>query len=122
MRKRVNHPQELLPLMPAEFQILLALADGDRHGYGIMTEVRERSGGKVVLGPGILYGTLKRLAARGLVADAVPPSQASPGDARRRYYQLTALGRTLAGAEARRLAGLVVDARAKDLIPESPPR
>ena len=111
MRKNVQDPDDLLPLMPAEFQILLALSDGDRHGYGIMEEVRGRTNGDVVLGPGVLYGTLKRLVSLGLVerTEVTPPD-------RRRYYRLTSLGLRIAQSEARRLAALVGDARLKNLL------
>lgn len=118
MRKNIDDAANLLPLMPAEFQILLALADSDRHGYGIMTEVKQRTDGKVVLGPGTLYGTIKRLLKRELVEECTEQVDPSLGDERRKYYRLTQLGRELAEAEARRLAELVGDARAKSLIPK----
>ena len=104
--------------MPAEFQILLALADDERHGYGIMAEVKQRTGGSVVLGPGTLYGTIKRLLKRELVEAAAEREDPSLGEERRKYYRLTELGRELAVAEAARLAQLVGDARAKHLIPK----
>ncbi len=118
VRKNIEDAASLLPLMPSEFQILLALADADRHGYGIMAEVKERTGGKVVLGPGTLYGTIKRLAKRELVAEAMERKDPALGEERRKYYRLTELGRALAVAEARRLADLVGDAQAKALIPK----
>ena len=118
MRKNIVDAASLLPLMPAEFQILLALADSERHGYGIMTEIKERSGGKVVLGPGTLYGTIKRLLQRELLAECTERRDPSLGQERRKYYRLTELGRDLAQAEARRLADLVGDAQAKALIPK----
>ncbi len=118
MRKNITDAGSLLPLMAAEFQILLALADQERHGYGIMSEVKQRTGGKVVLGPGTLYGTIKRMLKRELMEDVVAErSDPSLGAERRKYYRLTSLGRELAQAEALRLAQLVGDARAKDLIP-----
>ncbi len=118
MRKNITDAASLLPLMAAEFQILLALADQERHGYGIMSEVKQRTGGKVVLGPGTLYGTIKRMLKRELMEDVVAErSDPSLGAERRKYYRLTSLGRELAQAEALRLAQLVGDARAKDLIP-----
>ena len=89
--------------MPSEFQILLALADSDRHGYGIMAEVKERTGGKVVLGPGTLYGTIKRLAKRELVAEVMERKDPALGEERRKYYRLTEPGRALAEAEASRI-------------------
>ena len=119
MRKNVGDASDLLPLMPAEFQIMLALADTERHGYGIMTEVRERTDGKVELGPGTLYGTIKRLVKQGLVVQSAARSDPTLNEERRKYYRLTGLGRKIAGAEARRLAHLVNDARAKSLLPQS---
>ncbi len=118
MRKNIRDAGSLLPLMPAEFQILLALADQDRHGYGIMAEVKERTGGNVVLGPGTLYGTIKRLLKMELLAEGTAQPDPALSAERRKYYRLTELGRELATAEARRLADLVGDARAKDLIPK----
>ena len=118
MRKNITDAGSLLPLMAAEFQILLALADQERHGYGIMSEVKQRTGGKVVLGPGTLYGTIKRMLKREVIQEVVAQrSDPSLGRERRKYYRLTSLGRELAQAEALRLAQLVGDARAKDLIP-----
>jgi DNA-binding PadR family transcriptional regulator len=108
-------PESFLPLSAQEFQILLALVDGERHGYGIMQEVRARTGAAVRLGPGTLYGAIKRMRGPGLV-EAVPERD-EPGEERRRYYRLTPLGRAVAAAEARRLAGLVEDARLKRLLP-----
>ena len=113
-------PDEYLPLMPAEFQILMALTDAERHGYGIMAEVRDRTGGAVVLGPGILYGTLKRLVTRKLVEHASPGRHAeAAGSDRRRYYRLTNHGLLTARAEAERLANVVGDARRKRLLADS---
>jgi len=105
------------PLTPAVFHILLALADADRHGYGIAQEVAARTGGQVRLGPGTLYGTLTRLLDVGLVEDCSSPRKTDPSDERRRYYHLTARGRQMARTEARRLADLVSLARDKALIP-----
>ena len=119
MRKNIGDAASLLPLMQSEFQILIALADAERQGYGIMAEVRERTGGKVVLGPGTLYGTIKRLAKRELVAESTARPDPQMNEERRKYYRLTELGRTIAAAEANRLAKLVGDARAKSLIPQS---
>ena len=100
-------PQE--PLLPAVFHIMLALADGERHGYGIKREVEFRTGGVISLGPGTLYGTLRRMLADGLIEE-------SDDDERRRFYRLTKLGRRVAAAEAERLANLVAVARAKALL------
>lgn len=105
-----------LPLTPAVFHLLLALSDSDRHGYGIAKEVAERTGGRVRMGPGTIYGTLTRMRDAGLVEERVPEADRRPGDERRRYYRITSLGRTVARAEARRLAELVDIARDKALI------
>jgi DNA-binding PadR family transcriptional regulator len=109
-------PESHLPLAPATFQILLALVDGERHGYAIMKEVAERTGGAVRLGPGTLYGALKRLLAGGLVAEGGERADPELGDERRRYYRLTERGLAVARAEARRLEAMVRAARKKKLI------
>ncbi len=110
-----DDPERFLPLSPQEFQILLSLADRDRHGYGIMQEVEARTGGSMRLGPGTLYGAIKRMRGPGLIAEA---EERVEGDERRRYYRLTSLGRAVAVAEAARLAALVEAARGKRLLPE----
>lgn len=107
-------PESLLPLTPAVFHILLALADVDRHGYGIASEVSRRTDGDVKLGPGTLYGTLTRMLDAGLIEEKARARAAA--DERRRYYTLTAFGRDVARAEARRLARLVDVARVKALL------
>jgi len=104
------------PLTPAVFHILLALADGERHGYGIMQEVSARTGGKVVLGPGTLYGTIKRILEDGLIEEAGERSDPELNDERRRYYRITGQGRKAAMAEAERLRALVRVAQAKHLL------
>jgi DNA-binding PadR family transcriptional regulator len=104
---------------PATFHILLALADGDLHGYAIMQDVAQRSEGAVRLGPGTLYGALKRLLAARLVEESA--ERADPErDERRRYYRLTPLGLAVARAEARRLDAILRAARRKKLIGERP--
>ncbi len=108
---------KLLPLTPAVFQILLALADAELHGYAIMREVRERTKGRVRLGPGTLYGSVKRMLAEGLIEEAEERPDPQLDDERRRYYRLTRFGRAVAAEEARRLDELVTDARAKQLLP-----
>jgi DNA-binding PadR family transcriptional regulator len=109
-----------LPLTPATFHILLALVDGDRHGYAIMKEVAERTEGAVRLGPGTLYGSLKRLLDAGLVVEGAEGVAPELDDERRRYYRLTDLGLAVARAEARRLEALVDAARSKRLIGPEP--
>ena len=102
-----------MPVTAATFHILLTLAGGERHGYAIMREVAEQTDGAIRLGPGTLYGTLKRLAEQGLIEEL---EERGEGDERRRYYKLTRAGRALAAAESRRLAAAVRDARRKRLI------
>lgn len=104
------------PLTPAVFHILLALADGERHGYGIMQEVSARTGGNVVLGPGTLYGTINRMLETGLVEESGERSDPALNDERRRYYRITTKGRRAAVTEAERLQALVRMARAKQLL------
>ena len=115
--RKANRPsaEAFLPLSEVTFQILLALSDRERHGYGIMTEVEIRTDGRVRLGAGTLYGALKRLVADGLVEEAGERADAGD-DERRRYYRLASLGRSVARAEARRLASAVRLARALRLI------
>jgi DNA-binding PadR family transcriptional regulator len=109
-------PESLLPLPPATFQILLALVDEERHGYAIMKEVAERTEGAVRLGPGTLYGSLKRLLDAGLVAEVGERADPGLGDERRRFYKITSFGMSVARAEARRLEAMVRGARQKKLI------
>ncbi len=109
-------PRSLLPLTPAVLHILLALADGERHGYGIMREVEGRTGGEVRLGPGTLYGSIKRMLAEGLIEESDERPDPEMDDQRRRYYRLTEFGRRVAGAEAERLATLVNMAWEKKLF------
>lgn len=110
-------PNKLLPLSPAVFNILLALADDERHGYGIMQEVKERTEGRVQLGPGTLYGAIKRLLEKKLIAEVGERADPSLNDERRRYYRLTSFGVKVLTAEATRLDSLVKQARGKNLLP-----
>lgn len=105
-----------LPLSPATFHILLSLVDGERHGYAIMHDVADRTDGAVRLGPGTLYGSLKRLLEAGLVSEDAERADPALGDERRRYYRLTPRGLGVVRAEAHRLAAMVRAARAKNLI------
>src|SRR5918996_4696150 len=109
-------PEAWLPLTPAMFHILLALADRERHGYDIMREVDERTEGKVRLGPGTLYGSIKRMLGDGLVEELDERPDPQLDDERRRYYRLTDFGHRVAVAEAERLARLVKSARIKKLL------
>jgi DNA-binding PadR family transcriptional regulator len=116
MKARQPDPQTLLPLPVSEFQILLALADEERHGYAIRREVAERTDGDVRLGPGTLYGSIKRMVNSGLIAESDERPDPELDDERRRYYRITPLGRKVAAAEARRMERLVGIARAKRLL------
>ena len=102
-----------LPLKPHWFHVLLSLAADDQHGYGIMQEVLERTGGKVHLWPATLYGTLKRLMEEDLIEESGERPAPDQDDARRRYYRLTRLGRRVLDAECRRLEELVSVIHAK---------
>ena len=103
------------PLTPAVFHILLALADGDKHGYAIMKDVENQTTGRLKLGPGTLYGTIKRLLAADLITEIDECADPELGDERRRYYRLTANGRKLAWEENQRLTQAVKTARLKRL-------
>ncbi len=109
-------PETWLPLTPAMFHILLALADKDRHGYEIMREVGERTEQKMRLGPGTLYGSIKRMLSDGLIEELDERPDPELDDERRRYYRLTDFGRRVAIAEAQRLERLVKSARSKKLL------
>ncbi|HTK50179.1 MAG TPA: helix-turn-helix transcriptional regulator [Gemmatimonadaceae bacterium] len=113
-------PDAELPLTPATFQILLALVGEDRHGYAIMREVAERTADAVRLGPGTLYGSLKRLLEGGLVEEAGERPDEALDDERRRYYRITKFGYAVARAEARRLEAMVSEARRKKLLRPRP--
>jgi DNA-binding PadR family transcriptional regulator len=99
--------QPLLPLPPATFHILVALSDADRHGYGIMQEVAQRTGGRTKLNPGTLYTTIQRLLEKGLIVELNERRDPDEDDERRRYYRLTPLGRRAAQLELARLSEMV---------------
>jgi DNA-binding PadR family transcriptional regulator len=109
-------PEKMLPLTPAVFHILLALADGERHGYAIMREVAASTENQIQMGPGTLYGTIKRMIASELIEESDERPDPALDDERRRYYRLTAFGRRVAAAEAQRLSHLVRLAQAKALM------
>jgi len=104
-------------LAPSEFQILLALLDGPTNGVAIKDEVARRTAGDVVLGPGTLYTSIKRMLDEGLIGES-----GFAATQRERVYRITARGRAAATTEARRLERMVADARAKRLIPNATPR
>ena len=106
----------MLPLTPAVFHILLALADGPKHGYGIMQEVAAMTGERIRMGPGTLYGSIKRMLASGLIIESEERPVPERDDERRRYYQLTEFGQRVAAAEMRRMENLVRVAQNKRLF------
>jgi len=118
MTKQVD-PESFLPLRPSVFHILLALADGDLHGYGIMQEVAEHTAGQIKLGPGTLYGTIKRLLADKLILEVDDRPDPELDDERRRYYRLTEFGQRVLKAEVRRMSQMISVAQRKRLIPKT---
>ena len=118
MKQLTRDPQNFLPLTPADFNILLALADGEKHGYGIMQEIAANTDGKLRLGPGTLYGAIKRLVENDLIEESAERPDPAHDDERRRYYRLTEFGKRVAAAEAARLDELVDLARSRRLLPD----
>ncbi|HXS83679.1 MAG TPA: PadR family transcriptional regulator [Methylomirabilota bacterium] len=115
-----EHPETLLPLPPATFHILLALADEERHGYAILQDVEARTGGELRMSAGTLYRSIARMVEQGLISE-VARRRAIADDERRRYYRLTPFGTAVARAEMRRLSTLVRLARARGLKPGPEP-
>jgi DNA-binding PadR family transcriptional regulator len=111
--------QSALPLTPAVFHIMLALADGDSHGYGVMQEVDAMTNGQMRLGPGTLYRSMQRMEVDGYIEELPLTLDSANDDERRRYYRLTSLGFAVARAEARRLAALVEAAAQRKLFRRS---
>ena len=114
-----KNPEALLPLTPAVFHILLSLAGGERHGYAIMSEVAADTDGRMQLGPGTLYGTIKRLLAAELIEESEARPDSEMDDERRRYYRLTRFGRRVIQAEVGRYSQMVKVARATGLFARS---
>jgi DNA-binding PadR family transcriptional regulator len=116
-----DHPdaETLLPLPEAAFHILMALAEDDRHGYAIIQDVAARTRGEVRLGPGTLYRSIQRMLEQGLIEEPRERPAPEQDDERRRYYRITPFGKTVARAEARRLADLVKLAHASGLAPRA---
>ena len=106
-----------LPLTPAEFQVLVALADGEKHGYAIIKEIARRTEDDVRLSAGTLYTLVKRALADGLIVESADRPDPALDDERRRYYRLTPLGRSVVTADVARLESIVEMARAKNLRP-----
>ena len=114
--------ESFLPLKPVEFLILMTVATGERHGYRIMLDIAERTGGSVRLEAGGLYRSIRRLLADGLITESARRPAADLDDERRRYYALSALGRRVVAAEALRLRALVRAAEASRIIDPEPAR
>src|SRR5215472_3361354 len=112
-----QEPEDMLPLTPAVFHILLALTGGERYGYSIMRDVEATTAGQMRLGPGTLYRSIKQMLAAGLIEESAERPDPELDDERRRYYRVTGFGRKVAQAEARRLARLVREAEARRLLP-----
>jgi DNA-binding PadR family transcriptional regulator len=107
--------ERFLPLPASVMHVVVALADGEKHGYAIMRDVAELSGGAVRMGSGTLYGSIKRMLDQGLIEEADERPDPALDDQRRRYYRLTALGHRVGAAENRRLSSLVDAARLRQL-------
>jgi DNA-binding PadR family transcriptional regulator len=107
MSKDKISPGDLLPLAPAVFHLLLSLAEGERHGYALKREIAARTGGRMRLGPGVLYGSIAKMLAQGLIEESDDRPDPHLDDERRRYYRITAFGRKVAQAEAARMRALV---------------
>jgi DNA-binding PadR family transcriptional regulator len=120
MTETLQHPEELLPLTPAVFNIMLALADGEKHGYSIMLEVEENTKGQVLMGPGTLYGSIKRMLQASLIEESDERPDPALDKQQRRYYRLTGLGRRTLQMEAERMASQVNLARVKNVLAAEP--
>ncbi|HEX9871971.1 MAG TPA: PadR family transcriptional regulator [Candidatus Tectomicrobia bacterium] len=116
MSETTPAPESFLPLSPAVFHILLALADDEKHGYAIMQEVDAMTEGKVQMGPGTLYGSIKRMLAASLIEESDDRPDPTLDDERRRYYRQTGLGHKVLNAEAQRMATLMRLARRKNVL------
>ena len=116
MRNKDSKPADFLPLTPAVLHILLALADGEQHGYAIAQAVEELTDGTVRMGPGTLYGSIGRMVTSGLLEESARPRSKASDDERRRFYRLTTLGRRVLESETDRLARVVALARAKNVL------
>ena len=106
-------PEDLIPLAPAVFHILICLAEGERHGYALKREIARRTDGKLTLGAGVLYGSISKMLAQGLIEESDDRPDPHLDDERRRYYRITAFGRRVAQAEAARMRELVQLASSK---------
>ena len=118
MTKNSKTPKldDLLPLRPVEFLVLLVLADDERHGYGIVQDIAERTDGKMKLLPGNLYAVLRRLLESGLLTESSRRPAEDLEDQRRRYYRITRMGEKVLAADAERMKSLVQQVEARDLL------
>ena len=116
MRSDQTDPETLLPLTPAIFNILLALADGERHGYSIMQEISSQTRGRLRIGPTTLYRSIKHMLGDGLIIESDERPDPALDDERRRYYRLTNLGQRVAAAEISRLEQTLAVAHSKSLL------
>jgi DNA-binding PadR family transcriptional regulator len=116
MEPMIKKPNTYQTLTPAVFHILLALADGEKHGYAIMKDVETQTSGQIKMGPGTLYGSLKRMQAAGLIEESGDRPDPEMDDERRRYYRLSGLGQNVVKSESQRLAELVQMARQKHVL------
>ena len=121
MTTNTQNPENFIPLTPAVFHIMLALADGEKHGYAIMLEVEAISHDQIKMGPGTLYGSIKRMISSGLIEETKERPDSDLDDQRRRYYRLTGLGIAVLNEEANRLATLLERARIKQVLAYSLP-
>lgn len=121
MKAATPDPRELLPLPASQLHILLALANGEKHGYAVMREIAEMTDGSVTMGPGTLYGAIKRMLQSGLIEELDERPDPDIDDERRRYYRVTGFGASVVSAETARLEMLVQTARSKNIGPHPSP-
>jgi DNA-binding PadR family transcriptional regulator len=119
MARDKRKPTDLLPLTPGMFHVLIALADGEKHGYAIIKEVSRRTDGAIRLSAGTLYTLIRRFVQEGVIVESDERPDPSLDDERRRYYRITDFGRLVAHAEAARMESTLSMARAKNLIPKA---
>jgi DNA-binding PadR family transcriptional regulator len=117
LRREGPEPDDFLPLPRDTFDVLVSLADRDRHGYAILQDIAERTDGRIRLSPSTLYAVIKRLLESELIEELSERPDPAHDDERRRYYRLTPLGRRVAESEAARLTRLLADAKASGLVP-----
>ena|ERR1700742_699409 len=118
-KKNVPAPKDFLPLSPMHFHILLALSEGERHGYALKREIARRTNAALNPGAGVLYGSINRMLEQGMIEESEERPDAHLDDERRRYYKITAFGRLVAQAEAVRMRELVEIADEKFGLPET---